>query len=139
MQSSFQLMGSDIAKELLETWSPEWHVSLDRWTKFQERALRVLSGNKQTVVFPEQVGKSILEMDDSMPILVQLWGKDGSEMHVIIVYKNNIYDGASWYVLTKTTETLDWCYGPYGFDKTLKTYVLKMKDVVKSKKRSRHA
>jgi hypothetical protein len=73
-----------------------------------------------------------------MPILVQLRGKDGSETHAITVYKNNIYDGASRYVLTKTKEALDWCCGKYGFDRILQTYVLKIKDVVKSRKRSRH-
>jgi hypothetical protein len=77
----FQLMGSAFAKGLQETWSPEWHFSADRWTQFQEHASRVLSGNKRKVVFAKQVGKSILEMDDSMPILVQLRGKDGLETH----------------------------------------------------------
>jgi hypothetical protein len=134
----FRMMGSDLAKELLETWSPRWHLSDDRWTKFQEHASQVLSHNIRTVVFQKRVGSSILELDDSMPILVQLRGRDGSETHAITVYKNNIYDGASRYVLTKTKEALDWCCGKYGFDRILKTYVLKMKDVVKSRKRSRH-
>ena len=74
-----------------------------------------------------------------MPILVQLKGRDGSETHAVTVYKNNIYDGASRYVLTKTMETLMWCCGQFGFEKILKTYVLKIEKVVKSKKRSRHA
>ena len=91
----FRMMGSDLAKELLETWSPQWHLSDDRWTKFQEHASQVLSRNIRTVVFHKQVGTSILALDDSMPILVQLRGKDESETHAITVYKNNIYNGAS--------------------------------------------
>ena len=136
----FYLMGGAYAKELLESWSPAWHASDDRWSKFQEHASRILSGSQRTVVFPKQPKViSILEMDDSMPILVQLRSRDGSETHAITIFKNNIYDGASRYVLSKTTESLHWCCGKYGFDRVLKTYTLKMNEVVKTKKRSRHA
>ena len=133
-----QMMGSATAKELLESWIPALHTSVDRWTKFQEHASRILSGNRRTVVFPKQVCTNILEMDDSMPTLVQLRGRDGSETHAITVYKSNIYDGASRYILSKTAESLDWCCPPFGFEKPLRIYRLKMEDVVKAKKRSRH-
>ena len=135
----FHMMGDDYAKELLESWSPAWHASDDRWAKFQEHASRILSGSKRTVVFPKQKDISILDMDDPMPITVQLRSRDGSETHAITIYNNNIYDGVSRYVLMKNKEALDWCCGKYGFDRVLKTYALKMNEGRKSKKRSRHA
>ena len=59
--------------------------------------------------------------------------------HMLLLFTSKIHDGASWYVLLKTIHTMTWCCGEFGFEKTLKTYVLKMEDVVRTKKLSRHA
>ena len=40
----FRMMGDSYAKELLESWTPAWHASDDRWAKFMEHASRILSG-----------------------------------------------------------------------------------------------
>ena len=76
-------------------------------------------------------------MNDSMPIVVQLQGKDGLEAHAITIYMNNIYDLSSRYILQKSKEAIEWCCGEYGFECTLKTYILKIETKNNSKKRSR--
>jgi hypothetical protein len=141
-----QMMGSSTARELLDSWSPSYFSSLDRWTKFQEIAAHAIVGsvnkmkivNGPTVVNFKRPKKPFhLSMDDSMPIVIQLRGRDGSETHAITVFNGNIYDSASRYILKKTESTLQWCSGEYGFDRALKTFVLNMETRQKTK-RKRH-
>jgi hypothetical protein len=37
------------------------------------------------------------------------------------VFKDNIYDSASRYILKKSEATLQWCSGEFGYDQSLKT------------------
>ena len=133
-----EMMGMVVAKQLLEPWNPAHHTSMDRWTKFQEHSIQVLSSPSVRVVFQKTKEAFHLQMDDSKPLLIQLRGKDGSETHVVTVFRNNIYDSASRYILVKSQAALEWCCGVYGYEKTLKTYVLKIDTKMKGKKRSRH-
>jgi hypothetical protein len=138
-----QMTNSSTARQLLESWSPLNYTSLDRWAKFQEIATRVLvdsvheSNQKLNVSFHKLKKPFQLTMDDSMPIVIQLRGRDGSETHAVTVFRGNIYDSASRYVLKKSEATLQWCSGQYGFERALKTFVLQMESVQK-KKRKRH-
>jgi hypothetical protein len=47
-------------------------------------------------------GPLTIESDDSMPVVLQSRGNDGSETHAITVYEGSIYDLASKYILHKT-------------------------------------
>jgi hypothetical protein len=132
------MMGPKTAQELLDTWIPSHFSSTDRWTKFQEHAIQIIGSKEGRVGFKKLTEKFHLETNDSMPILIQLQGNDGSETHAITVYNNKIYDSASRYVLKKTQESLEWCCGQYGFKQTLRSYMLTVAKKNPAKKRSRH-
>ena len=132
------MMGLPMAKQLLDTWVPYHYTSTDRWSKFQEQVIQSIGPTQGRVGFKKLREQFNLKTDDSMPILIQLKGNDGSETHAVTVYKNNIYDSASRYVLTKSQESLEWCCGEFGFEKTLRTYVLTIQKKDSTKKRSRH-
>jgi hypothetical protein len=76
---------------------------------------------KVCAVFQKSNQPFHLQMDNSMPMLIQLQGKGGSETHDVTVFQNNIYDSASRYVLMKLKETLEWCCGMYGYIWALRT------------------
>jgi hypothetical protein len=40
------------------------------------------------------------------------------------MYDGNIYDSASRFILHKIEATLNWCCGPYGYNKILSAYIL---------------
>ena len=133
------MMGSTIAKLLLQTWSPSHHTSRDRWTKFQEHAIKTLHMPGKRVVFAKSKESFHIGMDNSMPIVIQLRGKDGLETHAIIVYRNSIYNSSSRYILKKSMETIEWCCGVYGYDRTLRTYILRIENVKQSAPQKRSA
>ena len=132
------MIGFETAQKLLETWVPTHFTSTDRWTKFQEHAVQITGSTHRRVGFRKLQHPYDLNMDDSMPLLLQLKGNDGSETHAVTVYGNKIYDSASRYVLEKTQASLDWCCGEYGYNRALRTYVLTLERPAAAKKRSRH-
>ena len=133
-----QMIGLETAQQLLDTWVPTHFTSTDRWTKFQEHAVQIIGSKHGRVGFRKLQHPYDLNMDDSMPLLLQLKGNDGSETHAVTVYGNKIYDSASRYVLEKTQASLDWCCGEYGYNRALRTYVLTIERPTTAKKRSRH-
>jgi hypothetical protein len=133
-----QMIGLKTAQQLLDTWVPTHLTSTDRWTKFQEHAVQIIDLKHGRVGFRKLQHPYDLKMNDSMPLLLQLKGNDGSETHAVTVYGNKIYDSASRYVLEKTQASLDWCCGEYGFNRALRTYALTIEQPTTAKKRSRH-
>jgi hypothetical protein len=133
------LFGSPVAmaKLLLQTWSPSHHTSRERWTKFQEHAIKALHTPGKRFMFVKSKESFHMGMDDTMPIVIQLRGKDGSETHAITIFGGNIYDSSSRYILKKSMETLQWCCGVYGYDRTLRTYILRIEEVKKGVSRKR--
>ena len=93
-----RLLGVTTARKLLETWNPSHHTSLDRWTKFQDHAIKIICTKKKQVYFEHQRNRFDLTTDDTMPIVLQLKGNDRSETHAVTVFRNQIYDSASQYV-----------------------------------------
>jgi hypothetical protein len=83
--------------------------------------------------------QDVLEMDGSLPVVVQLRGGDKSESHSVCIYDGSIYDSASRFVLVKSRETLNWCCSDYGFEAHVRLYRLHLNLKVKggSKRRSR--
>ena len=57
----------------------------------------------------------LLDLDDRDPILVRIEGNDHSKNHAIAIADNLVFDAASFWILTKTAETLNWCAGDGGF------------------------
>jgi hypothetical protein len=118
------LCGPDAAASLLQGWNPVGLKVDKRWHEFIQKVVKSLSPTLGRVEMQRLKGVFTVDTDDSMPIVLQLKGKDGSETHAVTVYMGNIYDSASKYVLKKTNETLNWCCGPFGYDKTLRCYIL---------------
>jgi hypothetical protein len=75
--------------------------------------------------------QDILEMDDSLPVVVQLRGGDKSESHSVCIYDGSIYNSASRFVLVKSRETFNWCCGDYGFEAHVRLYRLHLNLKVK--------
>jgi hypothetical protein len=133
-----KMMGVHMAQQLLDTWVPTHYSSTDRWTKFQEHTVQIIGSEHGRVGFRKVHQPYNLKMNDSMPLLLQMKGNDGSETHAVTVYGNKIYDSASRYVLKKTQDTLEWCCGEYGYNRVLRIYVLTIEKAPTGKKRSRH-
>jgi hypothetical protein len=118
------LCGENAAEQLLNGWNPFDHPVHERWQAFFGKVTSSLSPTLGRVQMQKLKGTFSLKTDDNMPIVLQLKGRDGSETHAITVYQGNIYDSASKHILKKTETTLNWCCGPFGFDRTLRCYVL---------------
>jgi hypothetical protein len=59
--------------------------------------------------------QDLLDYNDSFVIVALLIASDRSDgQHAIAVFKGGIYDSNSKYVLKKTQESLDWCFGDNG-------------------------
>jgi hypothetical protein len=70
--------------------------------------------------------QDILNMADSLPVVVQLRGGDKSESHSVCIYNGSIFDSASRFVLVKSWETLNWCCGDYEFEAHVRFYRLQL-------------
>jgi hypothetical protein len=132
----FRMKGWEDAALLLRGWKPLEFRPSERWSQFQEHVMGVKRGVRISLL----KSPFTLQCDDSCPIVLQLRGNDGSETHAVTVYKNNIYDSASRFVLLKNKATMDWCCGQYGYQKALRAYKVSYVSSVKQKhkKRSRY-
>jgi hypothetical protein len=102
----FWMIGLDPAKDLLHNYLP----TMDSfWFHFVQHVNGVIFLRKLKC-------QDILQMGDALPVVVQLRGGDKSESHSVCIYDGSIYDLASQFVLVKSRETLNWCYGDYGFE-----------------------
>jgi len=69
--------------------------------------------------------------------MVVLIGKDGSCDHAITVYKDMIFDSSYGSILQRTSETLDWCCPPAGFQQIHHAYSLvEVRSSMKKKKKT---
>jgi hypothetical protein len=91
------------------------------------------------VVFAKSKESFHIGMDNSMPIVIQLRGNDGLETHAITIFRKNIYDSSSQYILKNSMETIEWCCGVYGYNRTLRTYILRIENVKQSATQKRSA
>jgi hypothetical protein len=126
-----------IGPELSDTLMKDFSLSITEfWFHFVTHVNRVL----KNYVLKKYVCDDILKMDDCSPVVVQLWSGDKSEPHSISIFQGRIYDSASRFVLSKTKEALDWCYGSFGFETHLRLYRLEYqerKDKPHKKKKAR--
>jgi hypothetical protein len=67
-------------------------------------------------------------MEDYFPVVVQLQSGNKSETHAICIYKGQIYDLASQFVLTKTQEALNSSCGTFGFKAHMHLYRLELQE-----------
>jgi hypothetical protein len=120
------LCGLKAAELLLSGWNPFEHtVLLGQWHAFVNKILQRLSKEMLGRVEIRKLdGPFTIKYDDTMPVVMQLRQKDGSETHVITVCNGNMYDAASSFMLHKTEVMLKWCCGVYGYNKTLRAYIL---------------
>jgi hypothetical protein len=126
-----QMIDPGTAQMLLSDWNPFDHITTSRWSACIHHIQKKLSAILGVVVLKKLESGFTLDADDSMPMILQLRGCDGSETHAITVYQGNIYDSASKFVLHKSLNTLNWCCGKYGFESVLKTYVLVVEESTK--------
>jgi hypothetical protein len=122
----FWMIGLDPAKDLLHNYSP----TMDSfWFHFVQHVNGVMRG--YGYLLRKLKCQDILEMDGSLPVVVQLRGTDKSECHSVCIYDGSIFDSASWFVLVKSRETLNWCCGDYGFEAHVRLYRLQLNLKVK--------
>jgi hypothetical protein len=122
----FWMIGLDPAKDLLHNYSP----TMDSfWFHFVQHVNGVM--HEYGYLLRKLKCQDILEMDDSLPVVVQLRGGDKSESHSVCIYDGSIYDSASRFVLVKSRETLNWCGGDYGFAAHVRLYRLQLNLKVK--------
>jgi len=71
------------------------------------------------------------------PTMVVLIGKDGLCDHAITIYKDMIFDASYGTILQRTSETLDWCCPPAGFQQIHRAYSLvEVRSSMKKKKKT---
>jgi hypothetical protein len=105
------MIGLDPAKDLLHNYLP----TMDSfWFHFVQHVNGVM--HEYGYLLRKLKCQDILQMGDSLPVVVQLRGGDKSESHSVCIYDGSIYDLASQFVLVKSRETLNWCCGDYGFE-----------------------
>jgi hypothetical protein len=122
----FWMIGLDPAKDLLHNYSP----TMDSfWFHFVQHVNGVM--RYYGYLLRKLKCQDILEMDDLLPVVVQLRGGDKSESHSVCIYNGSIFDLASGFVLVKSRETLNWCCGDYGFGAHVRLYRLQLNLKVK--------
>jgi hypothetical protein len=122
----FWMIGLDPAKDLLHNYSP----TMDSfWFHFVQHVNGVM--HEYGYLLRKLKCQDVLEMDDSLPVVIQLRGGDKSESHSVCIYDGSIYDSASRFVLVKSRETLNWCCGDYGFEAHVRLYRLQLNLKVK--------
>jgi hypothetical protein len=128
----FWMLGRKEANKLLEKNLP---INIDCWFFFLKHVHACLPGH-----FLKKVTcNDVLQLDDTLPLVVQLRSRDMAESHAICIYQGCIYDSASRYVLTKCSVTITWCCGVYAFDRHLHLYQMQKKVTTnQKKKRSRY-
>jgi hypothetical protein len=132
----FWMIGLDPAKDLLHNYSP----TMDSfWFHFVQHVNGVM--HEYGYLLRKLKCQDVLQMDDALPVVVQLRGGDKSESHSVCIYDGSIYDLASQFVLVKSRETLNWCCGDFGFEAPVSLYRLQLNLKVKggSKRRSRRS
>jgi hypothetical protein len=128
----FWMSGCEVANKLLEKNLP---INIDCWSLFVKHVHVCLPGHLMKKV----TCNDVLQLDDTLPVIVQLRSRDMAESHAICIFQGCIYDSASRYVLTKCPATITWCSGAYAFDRHLHLYQLQKKVTTKpKKKRSRY-
>ena len=89
------------------------------------------SDTQQTIQFQSE------ERFFDSPTMVVLIGKDGSCDHAITIYKDMIFDTLHEKMLQRTSETLDWCCPPVGFQQIHRAYSLvEVRSSMKKKKKT---
>jgi hypothetical protein len=122
----FWMIGLDPAKDLLHNYSP----TMDSfWFHFVQHVNGVM--HEYGYLLRKLKCQDVLQMDDALPVVVQLRGGDKSESHSVCIYDGSIYDLASQFVLVKSRETLNWCCGDYGFEDHVRLYRLQLNLKVK--------
>jgi hypothetical protein len=102
----FWMIGLDSAKILLRNYSP----TMDSfWFHFVQHVNGVM--REYGYLLRKLKCQDIIEMDNLLPVLVQLRGHDKSESHSVCIYDGSIFNLASRFVLVKSRETLNWCCG----------------------------
>ena len=81
--------------------------------------------------------QDVLDLDDQLPLVVQLGAGDKSENHVISIYDGCIFDSASRFVLQKSLEAFTWCCGLYGFKRHLRVYQLEKRAYLPNEEKKR--
>jgi hypothetical protein len=120
------MIGVDPAKDLLHNYSP----TMDSfWFHFVQHDNGVM--HEYGYLLRKLKCQDILQMDDSLPVVVQLRGGDKSESHSVCIYDGSIYNSASQFVLVKSRETLNWCCGDFGFEAHVRLYRLQLNLKVK--------
>ena len=117
----FWMCGSKISDQLLEKFIP---IQFECWNLFVQHVHSCVPGYH----LRKRVCTNVLEVDDSLPLVVQLRSCDQSDSHAICFYQGCIFDSASCFVLTKSKESLTWCCRMYGFEQHLRLYQLEKKD-----------
>jgi hypothetical protein len=91
------MIGLDPAKDLLHNYSP----TMDSfWFHFVQHVNGVM--RKYGYLLRKLKCQDILEMDDSLLVVVQLRGGDKSESHSVCIYGRSIFNSASRFVLVKS-------------------------------------
>jgi hypothetical protein len=96
------MIGLDPAKDLLHNYSPTMNPF---WFHFVQHVNGVMRG--YGYLLRKLKCQDIFNMDDSLPVVVQLRGGDKSESHSVCIYHGSIFDSASRFVLVKSGETLN--------------------------------